>query len=76
MMKGELIAGLVSENENLKIQIATLSFIYFNSKGTMVFQFNSLSEKSFRMMSYALVVVKIVISMVEEAGFGEIPEKF
>ena len=42
----------------------------------MVFQFISLTEESFRMTSYALVVVKFVISMVEEAGSGEIPEKF
>ena len=53
------------------------SFVYlFNSKGTMVFQFISLTEKSFRMASYTVVVVKFVISMVEEAGSGEIPEKF
>ena len=42
----------------------------------MVFQFISLTEKSFRMASYTVVVVKFVISMVEEAGSGEIPEKF
>ena len=50
-MRDELIARLVSENENFQHKFNFFISIFGDSKGTMVFHFIFFLEKSFRMIT-------------------------
>ena len=76
MMKGELIAGLVSENENFIFQIVTIFFPFFQFKRYNGISIHFLIREIVQNDELRIGSGLIRHFMVKESDFGELSEKF